>query len=70
MIDTALYPGTFDPITLGHVDIMKRARRIFSNLIVAVADNPEKQSAIFGRGADRDHKRGHSRYGWHHRIIV
>lgn len=42
MIDTALYPGTFDPITLGHVDIMKRAKRIFSNLIVAVADNPEK----------------------------
>jgi pantetheine-phosphate adenylyltransferase len=42
MVDTALYPGTFDPITLGHVDIMKRARRIFSNLIVAVADNPEK----------------------------
>jgi len=43
MIDTALYPGTFDPITLGHVDIMKRAKRIFNNLIVAVADNPEKQ---------------------------
>ncbi|HBC46238.1 MAG TPA: pantetheine-phosphate adenylyltransferase [candidate division Zixibacteria bacterium] len=42
-MDTALYPGTFDPITLGHVDIMKRAKRIFNNLIVAVADNPEKQ---------------------------
>ncbi len=42
MIDTALYPGTFDPITLGHVDIIKRARRIFGKLVVAVADNPEK----------------------------
>lgn len=42
MIDSALYPGTFDPITLGHVDIIKRAKRIFSKLVVAVADNPEK----------------------------
>jgi pantetheine-phosphate adenylyltransferase len=39
---TALYPGTFDPITLGHVDIIKRARRLFENLVVAVANNPEK----------------------------
>ena len=38
----ALYPGTFDPITLGHVDIIKRALRIFDKLIVAVAENPEK----------------------------
>jgi pantetheine-phosphate adenylyltransferase len=38
----ALYPGTFDPITLGHVDIIKRALRIFDELIVAVAENPEK----------------------------
>jgi pantetheine-phosphate adenylyltransferase len=42
MAEIALYPGTFDPITLGHVDIMKRAKRLFNNLIVAVADNPEK----------------------------
>jgi pantetheine-phosphate adenylyltransferase len=42
MIDSALYPGTFDPITLGHVDIIKRARRVFDKLVVAVADNPEK----------------------------
>jgi pantetheine-phosphate adenylyltransferase len=42
MIDSALYPGTFDPITLGHLDIMKRAKRIFGKLVVAVADNPEK----------------------------
>lgn len=42
MTGTALYPGTFDPITLGHVDIIHRARHIFGNLVVAVADNPEK----------------------------
>ncbi len=42
MVDTALYPGTFDPITLGHVDLIKRARKIFGQLVVAVADNPEK----------------------------
>jgi pantetheine-phosphate adenylyltransferase len=42
MTGTALYPGTFDPITLGHIDIIHRARHIFENLVVAVADNPEK----------------------------
>jgi len=34
---TAVYPGTFDPITLGHVDLVKRARRLFPRVIVAVA---------------------------------
>jgi pantetheine-phosphate adenylyltransferase len=43
MVETALYPGTFDPITLGHVDLIKRAKRIFTKLVVAVADNPEKK---------------------------
>lgn len=40
----ALYPGTFDPVTLGHMDIVKRAVGLFENLMVAVADNPEKQT--------------------------
>jgi pantetheine-phosphate adenylyltransferase len=43
MVETALYPGTFDPITLGHIDLIKRAKRIFKKLVVAVADNPEKK---------------------------
>ncbi|MFQ5717390.1 MAG: pantetheine-phosphate adenylyltransferase [Nitrospinales bacterium] len=38
----AMYPGTFDPVTLGHVDIMSRAVKLFDQLIVAVADNPKK----------------------------
>lgn len=44
MKDTALYPGTFDPATLGHIDIIKRASGLFDRLVVAVADNPEKLS--------------------------
>jgi len=39
---TAVYPGTFDPITNGHVDIICRASRLFDRLIVAVAYNPGK----------------------------
>lgn len=39
---TAVYPGTFDPFTNGHIDLVQRALRIFPRLIVAVADNPQK----------------------------
>jgi pantetheine-phosphate adenylyltransferase len=42
MCKKAIYPGTFDPVTYGHIDIIKRAREIFPELIVAVADNPQK----------------------------
>ncbi len=37
-----IYPGTFDPITNGHLDIIDRARRIVDSLVVAVGDNPQK----------------------------
>lgn len=40
---TAIYPGTFDPITNGHIDLIKRGLEIFNNLIVAVSNNPDKQ---------------------------
>jgi pantetheine-phosphate adenylyltransferase len=39
---TALYPGTFDPITFGHIDIAIRAAKIFSRVIAVVAENPGK----------------------------
>ena len=39
---TAVYPGSFDPITNGHVDIIKRGIRIFDEIIVLVACNPQK----------------------------
>ncbi len=38
----AVYPGTFDPVTYGHIDIIKRASRIFGKVIVAVAHNEQK----------------------------
>jgi pantetheine-phosphate adenylyltransferase len=40
---TAVYPGTFDPITLGHEDLVRRAARLFDRLIVAVADSAAKR---------------------------
>lgn len=39
---TAIYPGTFDPVTYGHLDIMQRALNLVDRLVVAVAHNPEK----------------------------
>jgi pantetheine-phosphate adenylyltransferase len=42
LIRTALYPGTFDPIHLGHIDIATRASAIFGDLVVAVYDRPAK----------------------------
>lgn len=39
----AVYPGSFDPITIGHIDIIKRASKIFDKVIVLVAKNPTKK---------------------------
>jgi len=38
----AIYPGSFDPITNGHVDIIKRALEIFDKILIAVLENPQK----------------------------
>jgi len=40
---TAIYPGTFDPITLGHVDVVRRGLKLFDRLVIGVASNPNKQ---------------------------
>ena len=45
----ALYPGTFDPITFGHIDIAVRATRIFSKVITVVAENPVKHHLFSAR---------------------
>jgi pantetheine-phosphate adenylyltransferase len=43
----AVYPGSFDPITNGHLDVIDRALGIFDKLIVAVAANPDKRQPLF-----------------------
>ena len=40
----AVYPGSFDPITNGHIDILKRALEVFDEVVVLVADNQDKKS--------------------------
>jgi len=42
MKNTAIYPGSFDPITYGHLDVIKRAVKVFDKVIVAVAHDSEK----------------------------
>jgi pantetheine-phosphate adenylyltransferase len=39
----AIYPGSFDPVTNGHLDVVERARKLFDEVVVAVAHNDEKQ---------------------------
>lgn len=41
---TAIYPGSFDPATNGHLDLIRRARTLFDKIIVAVAENPSKET--------------------------
>ncbi len=41
-MSVAIYPGSFDPITLGHIDIVTRAARLFDRIIMAVVKNPSK----------------------------
>lgn len=43
----AVYPGSFDPITNGHLDVIERASKVFSRVIVGVLENPEKKNALF-----------------------
>jgi pantetheine-phosphate adenylyltransferase len=41
---TAIYPGTFDPVTLGHIDVIRRAAKVFDHLVVAVAEVSRKKT--------------------------
>ena len=43
VVHRAIYPGSFDPITLGHLDVIARARHLFDELVVAVSFNPSKE---------------------------
>ena len=46
---SAVYPGTFDPVTYGHMDVIERALKIFDRLFVVVADNPQKAATFSGK---------------------
>ncbi|MEK7334009.1 MAG: pantetheine-phosphate adenylyltransferase [Candidatus Binatota bacterium] len=43
----AVYPGSFDPITNGHIDLVERTLRVFNRVIVAIASNPNKDDSLF-----------------------
>jgi pantetheine-phosphate adenylyltransferase len=44
---TAIYPGTYDPVTNGHVDVISRAAKIFDRVVVGVVGNPHHKSPLF-----------------------
>jgi pantetheine-phosphate adenylyltransferase len=45
---TAIYPGSFDPVTNGHLDLIQRGLCLFDRLVIAVADNPDKRPLFTG----------------------
>lgn len=47
MTVSAMYPGTFDPITLGHEDLVRRASQLFDRVVVAIAENPGSKAPMF-----------------------
>jgi pantetheine-phosphate adenylyltransferase len=44
---TAIYPGTYDPVTNGHVDVITRAARIFDRVVIGVVGNPHHKTPLF-----------------------
>ena len=42
----ALYPGTFDPVTLGHIDLAQRASKMFTEVIAVISENKSKSSTF------------------------
>jgi pantetheine-phosphate adenylyltransferase len=46
-VATALVPGSFDPVTFGHIDVIERVARYFDRVIVAVIRNPQKSASLF-----------------------
>jgi pantetheine-phosphate adenylyltransferase len=46
-VATALVPGSFDPVTYGHLDVIERVARFFDRVIVAVIRNPQKSASLF-----------------------
>ena len=51
----AIYPGSFDPVTNGHLDIIERASKLVDTLVVAVLENPNKSSSLFTVDERKEH---------------
>ena len=49
----ALYPGTFDPFTLGHLDIVERASKLFDAIVITIAQNSQKNPLLIFRACRR-----------------
>ena len=54
MKNTIIYPGTFDPITYGHIDIIHRAANIFEKVIIGIIESPLKTNFWFSIGERRE----------------
>ena len=65
---TAVYPGTFDPATNGHIDIIERALKLFDKLYVVVGDNPQKEPTFTAQERIEMLKKALKRYA--HRLEV
>ena len=54
----AVYPGTFDPLTRGHQDIVRRASDLFEKIILGVAESPKQKSFFYSRGTSVNRRGG------------
>ena len=70
MTRTALYPGSFDPLTNGHLDILERAVRMFDKVIVTVAVNKRKNAVFTGDERVELIKETISRFDWSENVEV
>jgi pantetheine-phosphate adenylyltransferase len=70
MTRTALYPGSFDPLTNGHLDILERAVRMFDKVIVTVAVNKRKDAVFTGDERVELIKESINKYDWSENVEV
>ena len=66
----AVYPGTFDPVTNGHLDVLRQALNVFDRVVVAVATNLEKHPMFFGGGSRGPVPAGRGQLEWGRSDVV
>jgi len=69
MIRKAIYPGTFDPVTLGHLDIVRRGLELFAELIVGIAENPLKGAFFTAKEREEMFKKSLEELGLNHNRV-